>query len=692
MPRAFILLCRRVRLCRLAFLALFLPLSWAVGSFAQHVANPFSGATQYLNPDYTKEVQAVAAQTSDSTLKSQMNVVTTYPTAVWLDKIAAITGNSAGGDRLGLTEHLDAALTQQQGTQPIVVTLVIYDLPDRDCAALASNGELSIAANPPSQPLSGIDTYKTNYIDPITAILSNSKYSNLRVVAVIEPDSLPNLVTNTGRSFTIQNCVDAQTSGVYVQGVQYAINKLHALPNVYLYLDIGHSGWLGWSTNMSPAVTLYTQLVGATTAGLNSIDGFISNTANYTPTKEPYMTATETISGQQVMSSNFYQYNPNIDEADFDAALYQAFVSAGFPSTIGFLIDTSRNGWGGAARPTGASTSTDLNTFVDATRIDRRNSRGQWCNQNGAGLGQPPAASPSGFFPQLQAFVWIKPPGESDGTYAESSQWVSGENSDENCNPTHVNALANNTVTNALPNSPVAGSFFPAEFTMLIQNSYPVVPTSQGATCSTVPSAPAGLTATAASSSSISLSWTAVTPPSNCSISSYSVYRSTVSGFTPSASNLVAAVSGATYSDTALSASTTYYYKIVAVDGAGSSTASTQASATTKAGGGGSACHITYSITNQWTGGFQAAITIGNTGSSALSSWTLTWSFANGQTITQLWNGTATQSGANVTVNSLGYNGSIPAGGSYTGVGFTGTWNTANSIPTSFAVNGATCN
>jgi fibronectin type 3 domain-containing protein len=109
----------------------------------------------------------------------------------------------------------------------------------------------------------------------------------------------------------------------------------------------------------------------------------------------------------------------------------------------------------------------------------------------------------------------------------------------------------------------------------------------KAASCSAVPSAPTGLTATASSSGAIGLSWAAVTPPSNCSISSYSVYGSTTSGFTPSSSNLIASgVTGTTYSNTGLAASTTYYYKVEAVDADGSSAASTQASATTQAASG----------------------------------------------------------------------------------------------------------
>lgn len=104
------------------------------------------------------------------------------------------------------------------------------------------------------------------------------------------------------------------------------------------------------------------------------------------------------------------------------------------------------------------------------------------------------------------------------------------------------------------------------------------------------------------------------------------------------------------------------------------------------------ACKVVYTISSQWNTGFGAGIAIQNTGTTAWTNWTLTWAFANGQTVSQLWNGTETQSGANVTVTNLSYNGSIPAGGSYTGMGFNGTWNgTTNAVPTSFAVNGTTC-
>ena len=214
-----------------------------------------------------------------------------------------------------------------------------------------------------------------------------------------------------------------------------------------------------------------------------------------------------------------------------------------------------------------------------------------------------------------------------------------------------------------------------------------------GGTCSTSPAAPSGLTATAVSSNQINLSWTAVTAPTNCNIS-YSLFRSTVAGFSPSTSNQIASgliTSSLSFANTGLSAATTYYYKVKAVDAAGSSSASNQASATTQSSSGGSACHVIYSSINQWSTGFQAAITIQNTGTVAITSWTLKWAFPGNQQITGLWNGSYAQSGQTVTVKNLSYNGSIPAGGSYNGVGFTASYTGTNTAPSTFSVNGVVC-
>ncbi len=160
-----------------------------------HLENPFVGAVGYVNPDWAAQVNQLAAQTG-GTLGAQMQRVATYSTAVWMDRIGAIT------EGRGLVGHLDAALAQQQSSgSPVAIMVVIYDLPNRDCAALASNGELLIAQN-------GLNRYKTEYIDVIAPILAAPKYSSLRIVAIIEPDSIPNLVTNVTQAFP--KCQEAE--------------------------------------------------------------------------------------------------------------------------------------------------------------------------------------------------------------------------------------------------------------------------------------------------------------------------------------------------------------------------------------------------------------------------------------------------------------------------------------------------
>jgi hypothetical protein len=148
---------------------------------------------------------------------------------------------------------------------------------------------------------------------------------------------------------------------------------------------------------------------------------------------------------------------------------------------------------------------------------------------------------------------------------------------------------------------------------------------------------------------------------------------------------------GVTYELTAGSAVTpgTYEVTVTATSGLLSKTATFQLTVTPIPAAG---CHVVYTSSMQNNIQFGATINIENTGTAAINSWTLTWTFPNGQTITNMWNdGTWTQSGANVTVTNAAYNGAIAAGASIIGPGFNGTWNgSANATPL-FAVNGTIC-
>ncbi|MGJ6964630.1 glycoside hydrolase family 6 protein [Streptosporangium sp. G11] len=416
-----------------------------------HVDNPYSGADGYVNPDWS--AKAAAEPGGDA--------VADISTGVWLDRIAAIAGSSSAK---GLRAHLDEALVQDaaNGSRPLTIQFVIYNLPNRDCSALASNGELLIAQN-------GLNRYKTEYIDPIAAIMGESKYAGLRISTIVEIDSLPNLVTN----LNLAKCQEAKDSGAYVNGVRYALDKLHAIKNVYTYIDAGHHGWLGWDSNFGPSADLFASTVSGTTAGFDSVDGFITNTANYSALREPHFTINTTVNGQSVRQSSWLDWNFYVDELSFAQAFRNTLIQKGFRSNIGMLIDTSRNGWGGSARPAAPSTSTVLNTFVDQSRIDRRFHAGNWCNQSGAGLGERPQASPAA---GLDAYVWIKPPGESDGSSKEIPN-NEGKGFDRMCDPTYEgNDRNGNKMSGALADAPISGQWFSAQFRQLLQNAYPALP------------------------------------------------------------------------------------------------------------------------------------------------------------------------------------------------------------------------
>jgi cellulose 1,4-beta-cellobiosidase len=414
-----------------------------------HVENPYAGATGYVNPDWSAKAAAEPGGAA----------IANTSTAVWMDRIAAIAGSASA---MSLREHLDEAVRQDaaNGASPLTIQVVVYNLPNRDCSALASNGELRIAEN-------GFNRYKSEYIDPIAGILDDPQYAGLRIVTVIEPDSLPNLITNID---SFEDCREANGPGGYVDGVRYALNKLHAITNVYTYIDAAHHAWLGWDSNFQPAVDLFHSTVAGTTAGVDSVDGFIVNTANYSATTEPHFTVNTTVNGTSVRQSEWVDWNFYIDEQTFAAALRSALISKGFRQGLGMLIDTSRNGWGGAERPSGPSSSTDLNTFVDDSRVDRRIHAGNWCNQSGAGIGARPQAAPASGF---DAYVWIKPPGESDGSSREIDN-DEGKRFDRMCDPTYTgNELNGNNLTGALPDAPISGQWFSAQFRELVANAYP---------------------------------------------------------------------------------------------------------------------------------------------------------------------------------------------------------------------------
>jgi cellulose 1,4-beta-cellobiosidase len=296
--------------------------------------------------------------------------------------------------------------------------------------------------------------YKNDYIGEIVAAIeSKPAYQKLRLVAVIEPDSLPNLVTNLDGSYP--NCNEAEP--YYREGVRYAVSELSSLTNVYLYLDIAHSGWLGWEHTQA-AANLYRQILSDGGNLMDAIQGFATNVANYSALEEtfnPYNNQQE----YQDLIENFYEWNRIIDEVAYVEELRKQF------SNKGFIIDTSRNGW----TPRG-----------EGLPLDSRVHRGNWCNQKNAGLGERPMADPR---EGVHAYFWIKPPGESDGTSNPDegedpdNPTTQGKRFDPMCGTDSVKRPYSDegVATGALAGAPHAGMWFHEQFLMLVENATPAL-------------------------------------------------------------------------------------------------------------------------------------------------------------------------------------------------------------------------
>ena len=193
--------------------------------------------------------------------------------AYWIDRKDKLTGSG--------TDSLQGIL-DDAASKGHMVTLIVYDLPNRDCDANASNGEICCNYNSDGtcnynmggDCSAGLQEYKTEYIDVYADILSQYE-GRVDIALVIEPDSLPNIATNLGNA----HCANSQTA--YKEGVKYAIETIAAkAPSATMYLDAGHGGWLGWSDNMAKFVPIVKELP------YNKLRGFATNVANYQPLGE----------------------------------------------------------------------------------------------------------------------------------------------------------------------------------------------------------------------------------------------------------------------------------------------------------------------------------------------------------------------------------------------------------------------
>jgi endoglucanase len=336
----------------------------------------------------------------------------------------------------------------------------------------------------------------------------------------------------------------------------------------------------GHSAWLAPNV-IAARLVGAGVA--NSADGISTNVSNYRTTSA-------------------------------EVSYAKAIIAATGVSRLRAVIDTSRNGNG----PLGS----------------------EWCDPAGRAIGT--ASTNATGDAMIDAFLWIKLPGEADGCIA------------------------------------AAGQFVP-------QRAFDLAMAAGGGGDTTPPSVPGTPTVGTVTATGAALSWTGSTDNSG-SVAGYNVYRE--QGATDP---LLTQASGTSVTLTGLAPATTYQVYVRARDAAGNlSGNSGLATFTTPNGGGGTGpCSVRY-IPNTWNNGFTADVTITNTGTATISGWTLTFSYTGNQRITSAWNATVTQNGQSVTAVPVDHNRTVAPNGT-ANFGFQGTYSGTNANPAAFTLNGNSC-
>jgi endoglucanase len=290
-------------------------------------------------------------------------------------------------------------------------TLVIYNVPGRDCSQYSSGGAAT-------------DAEYRAWIDGFVSGLGHGT-----AVVVVEPDGLANLPSDCASAYPGQD-VDALTAS-RLADIKYAADALESrAPRASIYLDAGNSAW---------------QNVGEITrrlllADVNAVNGFALNVSNYqyTVNSDDYGTwvaqclayATSISPGGYGDCPNQYwnggpsnnwtgvaldRYQPWSSTAVDDPTHYTGAIDERYDSmlegtvpTAHFIVDTSRNGRGPNDMSAYAAA-----PYAQPASVITALQNGGWCNPPGAGLGHKPTASTS--VPLADAYLWVKTPGESDG-------------------------------------------------------------------------------------------------------------------------------------------------------------------------------------------------------------------------------------------------------------------------------------
>ncbi|HEX3761684.1 MAG TPA: glycoside hydrolase family 6 protein [Kofleriaceae bacterium] len=351
------------------------------GSWFVTVAHPAAAENAVLGPSTTLYVDPAsttqqAAGKLDGPARADALVLAGFPSATWFTKGTPAEVGAA------VKKLVDAAAARNA-----VPTVVAYNLPNRDCSQYSAGGATSKA------------DYQA-WIDAFAAGIGDRK-----VVVILEPDGLGIIPFHTDLSGKDEWCKppDADKATAAKQRYEllgYAVDKLRANPRSAVYLDGTHSAWLGTGDIASRLVK----------AGVQRASGFFINASNYEPTDKlvdygtwisqciQYATHGDGTGHFDRCASQYYPAKPN-DYATWGLSRkwYADNVGKAAGPLTHFVIDTSRNGRGSWAPRPGTS-------YKDAQT---------WCNPPDRGLGVRPTTRTGN--PLVDAYLWIKVPGESDG-------------------------------------------------------------------------------------------------------------------------------------------------------------------------------------------------------------------------------------------------------------------------------------
>ncbi|KAL2118733.1 hypothetical protein VTJ04DRAFT_8393 [Mycothermus thermophilus] len=331
--------------------------------------NPFEGKTFFVNPKWSAKLD----QTAKAFLKK--GDLINWAKTLRVQQISTFVWVSRRSELSNIDDAIAAARKAQKLTgRKQIVGLVLYNLPDRDCSAGESAGELDSTKD-------GLQLYKDTFVKPYAEKLAAAK--DLTFAVVLEPDSLANLVTNLG----VPLCERA--ADVYREGIAYAISSLQ-FDHVHLYIDAAHGGWLGWDPNLPLAAKEFATVLKLAGEG-KKIRGFATNVSNYNPFNA-------------LVRENYTEWSNSWDESHYASSLAPHLEAEGLPAH--FIVDQGRVHLPGA-----------------------REEWGEWCNVEPAGFGPKPTTNTNNTY--VDALVWIKPGGESDGQCGMAGAPRAGEWFDE---------------------------------------------------------------------------------------------------------------------------------------------------------------------------------------------------------------------------------------------------------------------